>query len=96
MSMLDANVPRRGIDDDQALQREPAHRLAHGRAADAQLARERVLVDGRAGRDRERDQPVAQGGVGPVREQAGRAGGRWLGYVLAYGRAALIYQLSTR
>ena len=37
-------------DDDEVLPGEPAQRAAHGGEADAQLGRQRGLVDGRSGR----------------------------------------------
>ena len=57
------------IDRDQALERQALDRLAHRGAAHLELAPERVLVDRRARRDGQRDDAVAQLGVGAVGQQ---------------------------
>ena len=57
------------IDRDEALERQALDRLAHRRAAHLELAPERVLVDRRARRDGQRDDAVAQLGVGAIGEQ---------------------------
>ena len=69
MLISEANVPRRGIDRHQVLEREPLDRLANRRATDPQLAAEHVLVDRRAGGDPQGHEAVAQLGVGAVCEQ---------------------------
>jgi len=52
-----------------ALERQALDRLAHRGATHLQLAPERVLVDRRARRDGQRDDAVAQLGVGAIGEQ---------------------------
>ena len=59
-------------DDDEVLPREAPQRAAHGREPDAELGCERCLVDGRAGRQRERRDALADAGVGDVAERLGR------------------------
>jgi hypothetical protein len=59
-----------GKDRDQVLERQALDRLAHRGATHLELTPDRVLVDRRAGRDAQRDQPVAQGPVRAVREQS--------------------------
>src|SRR5215472_5805489 len=46
------------ISDDEPLAFEVLERLAHRRPAEAQLAAELVVIDGRAGPDLEHDEPV--------------------------------------
>jgi hypothetical protein len=60
---------------DEVLQGEALDRLAHRRAADAELAAEPVLVDRRPGGDRQGDDPVAQVGIRAIREQRARLRG---------------------
>ena len=68
---------------DEVLEREPLDRLAHRRAAHLELAAEQVLVDRRARRDPQRDDPVAQLDVRAIGQQlAGDAG--------AVGRVAIV------
>ncbi len=72
MLISDANVPRRGNDVDEVLEREPLDRLADWRAPHLQLVPEPVLVDRRAGRDLQRHDPVAQLDVRAIGQQLPR------------------------
>jgi hypothetical protein len=61
------------IDGDEVLEREALDRLAQRRPPDREVAPDRLLVDRRARRDRERDDLVAQLHVGAVGEQTARS-----------------------
>ena len=74
MLISEAKVPRRGIDRDEVLERQALDRLADRSAAHLELAPERVLVDRRARRDGQRDDAVAQLGVGAIGQQLAGTG----------------------
>ena len=66
------SVPRRGRITTRFSQASRRSALRTGREADAELGRERRLVDGRARRQLERHDALADAGVGDVAQRVGR------------------------